>query len=123
MDSSSSAPASRACAACCANHRSSQMVSAMRRPPTPITQAAFPGGEVALLVEDVVVGQALLAVERFGAPAAQDRCRVVARAAIAMGMSDHDADLGGVRGQGEKLVLALVAEIVAEKQVLGGISR
>jgi hypothetical protein len=76
--------------------------------------------EITLLVEDLVVGQALLEVHGFDASAAQHRGGVVARAALAVGMSDDDREVEAIGRELHELRGALVEEIVAQEQVFGG---
>jgi hypothetical protein len=80
------------------------------------------GVEVALLVEDGVVREPLLEVDVLDASAAQDRRGVVARAPLAVGVAHHDGHVGAVGREANQLRGALVAEIVAQPQVLGGVA-
>ena len=69
------------------------------RPSTSKTHGAVAGLEVALLVEDAVVGQLLLEVDLLDAPAAQQRGGVVARAALAVRIAHDDGHVEAVGGE------------------------
>jgi hypothetical protein len=84
---------------------------------------AIAGVEVALLVEHAVVGQLLLEVDLLDAPAAQQGRGVVARAALAVGITHDHGDVEAVRCELHQFSRALVAEVVAQPQVLGRIAR
>jgi hypothetical protein len=92
IESRSSAPAALAWAAGSGNQRSSQIVSAIRRP--------------------------LLEIDGLDAAAAQDRGGVVPRAAFPVGVADDHGDFRGVGRQRQERLPALVAEVVAQEQVL-----
>ena len=78
--------------------------------------------EVALLVEDAVVGQALLVVAGGDVPAAQERAGVVDALGRVLGVAEDDVDarhLAGDRGEGP---LDPGVEPRAQQQVLGRVA-
>ena len=72
--------------------------------------------EIALLVEDFVVGQAMLAVGRRHPAVEQERRGVVALAGRLLGIADHDRQLGDAR-QAIQLCRAGAIEIRPHQQV------
>ena len=101
---------------------SSQMVSPMRALPRSSTDGVLAGLEVALLVEDAVVGQPRLAVDRVDRAAGEHRERVV-DVVGALGEADQRDDalrLG--RRRSASASCAACEEVLLEQQVLGRVA-
>jgi hypothetical protein len=78
--------------------------------------------EVALLVEDRVVWQELLAVDRADAAVSEHRNGVVARAAVTLGETDDDRRAAHARRQRSQFARARIQKRRPQKQVLGRIA-
>ena len=83
---------------------------------------AAPGREVALLVEDAVVGEAALVAGVDLAAAGEDGGGVVGVAVAPVDEPHHSDDAGGRGGEGSGGAARLLAEGAAQEQVLGGIA-
>ena len=96
---------------------SSQTVSPTLRSSSSISAAAVAGLEVALLVEDAVVGQVHLAVDRVHAAAGEHRARVV-DVVGELGKADQGHDPVGPGGDPVQRCACIGEEVLLEQEVL-----
>ncbi len=96
---------------------SSHTVSPTRTPPRSTTAPLLAGLEVALLVEDAVVRQPVLAVERLHLAVGHDRERVV-DVLDALGRADERDDALGLARDVERRLARRLEEVLLEQQVL-----